>query len=204
MRALGLVCLAACACTSARLQIGGGLKVTAPTPVVVLDARPEVVSGNMATSRTGVELAAGGVTSPRLTKGAVPLAHQLVSHLKELRYEDGELFIEREVLPSADPAVARFTAAPRDEGEQVGLLFVVHVWEATVVGQVRSLKHDVSLEVIDASKRVVASSRTSGNGDVAFEELPANAEILSKLLNEPPIVEVLSRPPAATGVASGG
>ncbi len=182
--------IASLSCTGARLQLAAPL--TAPLPVVVLDARPDVISRQSASSRTGTELTAPGVEAPKLTEGAVPLAHQLVAHLKLLLPKEAELLREIEVLPAEDPAVARSAAVPRDD-DGPGLLFVIREWHATVAAGHRNLRHDVSVEVIDRAGHTVATSRSTGNAEVDYADLPANAEIFSRLLNDPAVTSALTR-----------
>jgi len=188
--ALSIGSAALSACASQRVQLASPL--TAPLQVVVLDSRPKVVSREYASSRTGTELTAPGVEKPSITEGAIPLAHVLFMHLKESMPREAELLREVEVLPSADPSVARSAAVPRD-GDLAGLLFVVLDWHATVAAGHRNLRYDVTVEVIDGAGKTVASSRSNGNGEVSYAELPANAEIFNKLLNDPAVAAALAR-----------
>lgn len=176
-----------------------------PMPVVMLDSRPEVLSGEIKPSYVGRRWSLGGVPSSEHTYDNAPaMNHLQLEVTQSMPHAYGELRF-REVRHSKDTREARAAATPRQPDEMYGLLFVVNDWHTEFNSGNDDLRHDVVFELIGRDGSTLATSRST-----ADEPLERNnaifAAMLSRLLNAPSVNQALSGeqlpppPPAASTV----
>lgn len=177
----------------ASIDVGG--RINTPTPLVVVDARPEVLSREIAPTYVGREWALAGIPYPKHTDSGEPLATDLGKQLRWRIPPAYPLFRIYEVPPAKDSASAREAATPRRPDERFGLLFTVYDWQNEVTGQWR-LRHDVGLEVVGPEGKILASSRSTSEEQFKHPELMQRiSDIFSRLLNAPTVVAALQGSP---------
>lgn len=171
-------------------------QVNDPMPVVFLDSRPDVLSGEITAAREGTEYATAGIPYPINVNSGQSLSANLSVTLGAFLSASKmyRAVRDRPVPPSKDPAHARATAIPTQPDEHYGLFFNISDFHFTCGGGTCSLRHTVTLEVLGRDGQTLGSAKATGDEDTGHgtDRYAANCDLFLKLLTDPSVMAALT------------
>ena len=169
--------------------------------VVVLDQRPDVLSGSNAPSYVGVQRIALGIPYDVSTESGRPLADELAGMIVRGLAANGVEAEAISIAPSSDDLIA--TQAVAGLGVEKGLVVLLHQWNTDSMVNL-AFRYNVTALVVDGFGNTLASSNLNSGPDAdiggsflnsigyATEHVPpASTQLLERLINQPNIVTAL-------------